>query len=345
MLYQLSYRSVVFLGGHTLLVFWKKSNRVAKKFFFARMSGETENALFFWNHYIIYSISIHCMRIKIAMGFVFLLIISGAYTASSLPFFTDTSIYKDYIVGYMPLIQKGLSVLMILVIAYLVSISLNLILTQSFASVIRNNTLAKKVFPLIHWAISIAVWIVAVFFVLGTLGVNLGALITGAGIGGVMFALASKEFIANLFGSLSLIFSHNFKIGDTIKVKGYEWTVDQISLSYTRLVDKKGTVIFMPNKLIISETVENLSMAPMKRADFTCEIPASSPKEIRKILETTEKEVQKLGGDDMKITSSIDGLTEKGYTVTLKIETTMESMSAFKKDVWMLLGGKVCGEK
>jgi len=122
----------------------------------------------------------------------------------------------------MPMIQKGLSILGIIVIAYVASISLNLVLTKSFASVIRNNALAKKVFPLFHWAISIVVWIVAIIFILGALGVNLSALITGAGIGGVMFALASKEFIANLFGSLSLIFSHNFKIGDTIKVKGYE---------------------------------------------------------------------------------------------------------------------------
>lgn len=162
------------------------------------------------------------MRLKIALASLFLIIIGGIYTASSLPFFTDTAFHRDYIVGYMPLLRKGLSVLMILVAAYGASVSFNLILTKIFVPVIRGNALAKKVFPLIHWAISIAVWIVAVFFVLGTLGVNLGALITGAGIGGVLFALASKEFIANLFGSLSLIFSHNFKIGDTIKVKGYE---------------------------------------------------------------------------------------------------------------------------
>ncbi len=245
----------------------------------------------------------------------------------------------------MPLVQKILSVLSILVTAYVASISLNLILTRSFASVIRSNTLAKKVFPLIHWAISIAVWIMAVFFILGAIGVNLGALITGAGIGGVLFALASKEFISNLFGSLSLIFSKNFKIGDTIKVKTFEGTVEEISLSYTRLVDRKGTVIFMPNKLIVSETVENLSMAPMKRADFTCEIPVHDAKKLQKILETTEKEVKKLGGEDMVITSSIDGLTEKGYTMTLKIEATTGDMSVLKKDVWMLLGGKVRGEK
>lgn len=168
---------------------------------------------------------------------------------------------------------------------------------------------------------------------------------TGAGVGGVLFALASKDFISNLFGSLSLIFSKNFKIGDIIRVKGFEGTVEEISLSHTRLMDKKGTVIFMPNKLIISETVENLSMAPMKRADFTCEIPAFNAKELKKILETIEKEIQKLGGGDMRITSSIDGLTEKGYTVTLKIETTTENLSSLRKDVWMLLGGNARREK
>jgi hypothetical protein len=67
----------------------------------------------------------------------------------------------------------------------------------------------------------------------------------------------------------------------------------------------------MPNKLIVSETVENLSMAPSKKADFTCEIPVSDTKELKKILEVIEKEVKKLGGEDIKITSSIDGITEK----------------------------------
>ena len=172
--------------------------------FFARIDG------------FIYPLKIQLMRLKIALAIILIILIGGTYTASLLPFVTENTFYKDYVIGYMPLIQKGLSVLMILVIAYVASVSLNLILT------IRNNTLAKKVFPLIHWAISIAVWIVAGFFILGALGINIAALVTGAGIGGVMFALASKEFIANLFGSLSLIFSKNFKIGDTIKVKGYE---------------------------------------------------------------------------------------------------------------------------
>lgn len=101
----------------------------------------------------------------------------------------------------------------------------------------------------------------------------------------------------------------------------------------------------MPNKLIVSETVENISMAPMKRADFTCEISVSDTKELKKILEIIEKEVKKLGGDDIKITSSIDGMIEKGYTVTIKIETLLGDMNSLKKDVWMILGEKVKGGK
>jgi len=157
----------------------------------------------------------------------------------------------------------------------------------------------------------------------------------------VLFALASKEFISNLFGSLSLIFSHNFKIHDSIRVKGYEGVVEEISLSYTKLIDKKGTVIFMPNKLIISETIENLSMSPTKKAEFTIEVPVLDAKEIRKTLETTEKEIQKLGGEDVKVSSSIDGLSGKGYSITFKIETKAGDISGLKKDIWVLLGGKI----
>lgn len=183
------------------------------------------------------------------------------------------------------------------------------------------------------------------FYVLSALGININTLVTGAGVGGLLFALASKEFVSNLFGSLSLIFSHNFKIHDSIRVKGYEGVVEEISLSYTKLIDKKGTVIFMPNKLIISETIENLSMSPTKKAEFTAEFPAADMKGIRKTLETIEKEVQKLGGEDMKVSSVIEGITEKGYTVTFKIETKAGDISGLKKDIWMLLGEKAQGGK
>ena len=51
----------------------------------------------------------------------------------------------------------------------------------------------------------------------------------------------------------------------------------------------------MPNKLIISETVENLSMAAIQHASFSCDLPARDQKELRKMLDAIEKEIRKIG--------------------------------------------------
>lgn len=96
----------------------------------------------------------------------------------------------------------------------------------------------------------------------------------------------------------------------------------------------------MPNKLIVSETLENLSMATSQRMEFTCELPFKSNKEMEKLLHTVEMEVKKLGGDDVEIHSNVDGITESGYTITFKIETKLGDTNMLKKEIWFLLGEK-----
>lgn len=122
------------------------------------------------------------MRFKIATALLLLIIIGIAYTALTLPFVTDTTIYKDFINGYAPFIYKGLSILMLLVSAYLASLFVSLILSQTFARVIKSNALAKKIFPLIDGTITVAIWIITGFYVLSALGININTLVTGAGV-------------------------------------------------------------------------------------------------------------------------------------------------------------------
>ena len=43
-------------------------------------------------------------------------------------------------------------------------------------------------------------------------------------------------------------------------------------------------------------------------------------------------------------TFSVDGLTDKGYSVTLRIETVAGDIAALRKEIWMLLGEKTRGE-
>ena len=107
--------------------------------------------------------------------------------------------------------------------------------------------------------------LVALFVVIGvlitiqSLGYNVSTILSGLGIGGLAFALAAQDTIANLFGSLVVAIDQPFKVGETVKVGAHIGTVEEIGLRSTkiRLVDKSLVVI--PNKLVSSEAITNLS--------------------------------------------------------------------------------------
>lgn len=83
--------------------------------------------------------------------------------------------------------------------------------------------------------------------------------LTSASIGGLMFVFAGRDIIANLFGSFMMIMSKKFDIGDTISVKGVQGIVEEVTLDHTKIMSMEGKVVYMPNKIIITEQVENLS--------------------------------------------------------------------------------------
>ena len=77
----------------------------------------------------------------------------------------------------------------------------------------------RRFFPLIRLIATVVIWIIAAFMILEAMYINTTNIIAGAGVGGIIFALASKDLITNLLGSLSILFSGAFEIGDTIRIR------------------------------------------------------------------------------------------------------------------------------
>jgi MscS family membrane protein len=115
--------------------------------------------------------------------------------------------------------------------------------------------------------------LIAVFVVVGTLmtvqslGYNVSTILQGLGIGGLAFALAAQDTIANLFGSIVVAIDQPFKIGETVKIGTHTGTVEDIGLRSTkiRLIDK--SLVVMPNKLVSSEAIVNLSRFTQRRVE------------------------------------------------------------------------------
>ena len=141
--------------------------------------------------------------------------------------------------------------------------------------------------------------LIAVFIVLGvlltvqSLGYNVSTLIQGLGIGGLAFALAAQDTIANLFGSIVVAIDQPFKLGEMVKIGTSTGTVEDIGLRSTRIRLTDKSLVIIPNKTVSSEAIINLSRFTQRRVeqvlgltyDTTPEQMEAIVREIRQLIE------------------------------------------------------------
>jgi len=115
--------------------------------------------------------------------------------------------------------------------------------------------------------------LVAVFVVLGvlltvqSLGYNVSTILQGLGIGGLAFALAAQDTIANLFGSVVVAIDQPFKIGETVKIGANTGAVEDIGLRSTKLRLADKSLVVIPNKSVAAEAITNLSRFTGRRVE------------------------------------------------------------------------------
>lgn len=123
--------------------------------------------------------------------------------------------------------------------------------------------------PVLAKTCQVFFYVIAVLLVLQNLGYNVAGLLAGLGIGGLAVALAGKETLANLFGSIAVLVDRPFQVNDLIRIGPTEGTVEKIGLRSTRVRTPEGFLVSIPNQNITTSEVVNLSARPTRREVFT----------------------------------------------------------------------------
>jgi small conductance mechanosensitive channel len=89
---------------------------------------------------------------------------------------------------------------------------------------------------------------------LGTLGVDVTALVAGLGLTGLALGFAMKEIISNALSGIMILFYKPFRLGDSVNVTSFEGTVIEVNLRYT-VLDAETRLIFVPNTNLITNPV------------------------------------------------------------------------------------------
>lgn len=152
--------------------------------------------------------------------------------------------------------------LFILFLTQVVTRSIDFIYYMRLNSAREEKNLSKQqMLPLIKEMSKMLAWVMCGFWVMGSVfHVNVPALITGLGIGGVAIALAGKETVENFFAAFTILSDKVFQIGDTIKLGDTEGTVERIGFRSTRLRGADGAALIIPNQNFVSQNLVNLSM-------------------------------------------------------------------------------------
>lgn len=82
---------------------------------------------------------------------------------------------------------------------------------------------------------------------LGTMGIDVSALIVGLGLTGFALSFAFRDALSNLLAGVLIILYQPFKTGDTITVSGHTGTITGINFRYT-VLESEGKTVLVPNK-------------------------------------------------------------------------------------------------
>ena len=92
-------------------------------------------------------------------------------------------------------------------------------------------------------------------------GHNATTIVAGLGLGGMAVAFAAQDFVGNIIGGVLLYIQRPFEIGQKIHVAGTSGTVKKLGLRSITLEDFSGKVTALPNKLLVSQKIENLTVS------------------------------------------------------------------------------------
>ena len=145
-------------------------------------------------------------------------------------------------------------------------ISLIFSVLQIRASKTKTNV-DEIILSLVGSVLRILVITVALFLIAEIFNIPYQTVIAGLGIGGLAFAIAAKDTIANFFGSAIIIADRPFKTGDKIKIGSDIGVITHVGIRSTKIRTTFDTMLSIPNNKITQETIDNYTQREAMRVD------------------------------------------------------------------------------
>ncbi|MEH7084817.1 mechanosensitive ion channel family protein [Neobacillus drentensis] len=114
----------------------------------------------------------------------------------------------------------------------------------------REETLSR----LLDNVLSYVVYFIAFMMILSVLGIDVKALIAGAGVVGLAVGFGAQSLVKDVISGFFIIFEDQFSVGDHVRIGQFEGNVEAIGLRTTKIKSWTGELHILPNGSIIEVT-------------------------------------------------------------------------------------------
>jgi small-conductance mechanosensitive channel len=132
---------------------------------------------------------------------------------------------------------------------------------------------------------------VGLLVALSAAGIPLGALSVLGGAVGVGIGFGLQKLASNYVSGFVILAERSLRIGDVVRVDGFEGRVTDIHTRYTVIRALNGRESIVPNELLITQRVENASLADPRillttsvQVAYGTDVPALSPRIVEALL-------------------------------------------------------------
>jgi len=140
--------------------------------------------------------------------------------------------------------------------------------------------------------LSIVAVAVALLTILPEFGINIGALLAGAGVVGIAIGLGAQSLVRDVLGGLFILAENQYGRGDVVQLAGTSGVVEDVNLRRTLLRDLDGTVHCIPHSAV---TVSSNMTRARSRVNVVVTVPHGE--DLERVFEAVNRTGEELARD------------------------------------------------
>ena len=148
---------------------------------------------------------------------------------------------------------------------------------------LKKTKMEKAAHTLIRSVTRILLYLLLGLAAASSLGIDVTGIVALASVFTLALSLSLQNSLTNLIGGFTLLSTKPFKSGDYVEIAGQAGTVQEISMTYTKLATPDNKMISLPNSAVVAAQIVNYSAAETRRVDVA--VSASYDAPTQKVLD------------------------------------------------------------